>query len=151
MRIKGTDDLKGLVRFASDPGKQTEDDRLILTILDLFQIVGEGRIDFRKGEDDVARRIKRPSRRSSNDPAGYWDLGQGAYWGTYNEAVQIPEGCSLFLQPHDSLMQNGLWHPTLLVRTWAELPGVLLVVNSKGVRMMEGAAISTGFIIESKE
>lgn len=149
MRIKGTDDLKGLIRFASDPERQTEDDRLTFTILDLFQIVGEGRIDYHERQNDVARRIKRPSRRSSNDPAGHWDLGQGAYWGTYNETIQIPEGCSLFLQPHDSLLQNGLWHPTLLIKTWADLTGVLLVVTSKGVRMMEGAAISTGYVIES--
>lgn len=148
MKIIGTDDLKGLLRFAQDPGGQTVDDRLTLTVLNFFQIVGEGRIDLDEDKAEEARRVKRPSRKSARDLAGYWDLAQGAYWVTYNETVQIPDGGSLILQPHQALMRNGLWHPTLVVRDWAEISGVLLVVTARGVRMMENAPISTGFIVK---
>ena len=150
MKIIGTDDLKKLLRFAPDPEGQVENDRIVFTVLQVMQIVGEGRIDFDEGKAEEARRIKRPSRKSSQDPAGNWDLAQGAYWVTYNETVQIPDGGSLILQPHQALMRNGLWHPTLVVRDWAEVPGVLLVVTTRGVRLMEGAPISTGFIVDSK-
>jgi deoxycytidine triphosphate deaminase len=147
MKIVGTGDLKKFLRFARDPEGQVVDDRIILTVLEVTQIVGEGRIDFDEGRGEEARRVKRPSRKSSQDPVGNWDLTQGAYWVTYNETVQIPDGGSLLLQPHQALMRNGLWHPTLVARDWAEVSGVLLVVTARGVRLMEGAPISTGFII----
>ena len=147
MKIVGTDDLKELIRFAVDSNRQTEGDRLTLTVLDIMQIAGEGRIDPDESKAEEARRIKRPSRRSSSDPVGNWDLTQGAYWVTYNESVLIPDEGFLILQPHQALMKNGLWHPTLVVRDWSEMNGVLLVVSAKGVRMMEGAPLSTGFIV----
>ena len=150
MKIIGTTDLKKLLRFARDPDGQVKDDRIILTVMEVTQIVGEGRIDLDEGKAEEARRVKRPSRKSSQDPVGNWDLTQGAYWVTYNETVQIPDGGSLLLQPHLALMRNGLWHPTLVVRDWAEVSGVLLVVTARGVRLMENAPLSTGFIIESK-
>lgn len=150
MRIVETDYLKELFRFARDLDKQTEGDRLTLTILDILQIVGEGCIDINGTGSEEARRVKRPSRKSTRDPSGYWDLTQGAYWVSYNETVQIPGGSSLVLQPHQALLINGLWHPTLIVRDWAEVSGILLVVSAKGVRVIEGAPISTGYIIESK-
>jgi deoxycytidine triphosphate deaminase len=147
MKIIGTSDLKKLLRFARDPDGQVKDDRIILTVLEVTQIVGEGRIDLDESKTEEARRVKRPSRKSSQDPVGNWDLTQGGYWVTYSETVQIPDGGSLLLQPHQALMRNGLWHPTLVVRDWAEVSGVLLVVTARGVRLMEGAPISTGFII----
>jgi deoxycytidine triphosphate deaminase len=148
MKILGTDDLKALLRFAPDPDGQAKDDRIILTVLEVMQIVGEGRIDFDENKAEEARKVKRPSRKSSQDPVGNWDLTQGAYWVTYNETVQIPDEGSLILQPHQALMRNGLWHPTLVIRNWTEVSGVLLVVTARGVRLMEGAPISTGFIIK---
>ena len=148
MKITGTDDLKGVLRFATNPERQTENNRITLTVLDVEQIMGEGRIDPDEGKSEEARRVKRPLRKSSQDPAGNWDLVQGPYWVTYNETVEIPDGSSLILQPHEELMKNGLWHPTLVARDWADVPGILLVVTARGVRLMEGAPISTGFIVQ---
>jgi deoxycytidine triphosphate deaminase len=146
MKIIGTEDLKASLRFALDPQRQTAGDRVVLTVLEIMQIVGEGRIDLDDGKAEEARRIKRPSRKSSSDPAGNWDLAQGAYWMSYNETVQIPDGGILVLQPHQTLMKNGLWHPTLFVPDWKEVQGILVVVTARGVRMMEGSPLSTGFI-----
>ena len=148
MKIVGTGSLKEILRFARDPKEQTDGDRIVLTVLDIMQIVGEGRIDPDAANAEDARRIKRPLRKSTKDAVGNWDLAQGAYWVTYNETVQVPDDASLILQPHEELMKNGLWHPTLVVRDWAEMTGVLLVVSARGVRMMEGSPISTGFIVE---
>ncbi len=147
MKIIETDELKGLLRFATDPEGQTKNDRITLTVLDIMQIMGEGRIDRDEVKGEEARRVKRPSRKSSRDPVGYWDLAQGAYWVTYNETVEIHDEVSLILQPHQALMRNGLWHPTLVVQDWKEVSGILLVVTARGVRLMEGAPLSTGFIV----
>jgi hypothetical protein len=147
MKIIGTDSLKELLRFAPDLEKQTRGDRIVFTMLDIMQITGEGRIDPDENRSEPARRIKRPLRKSARDAAGNWDLSQGVYWVTCSETVQIPDGAALILQPHQQLMENGLWHPTLVIRDWEEFSGVLLVVQAKGVRIMEGAPISTGFIV----
>ena len=147
MKIISSDNLKELLRFASDTEKQTDGDRIVFTVLDIMQITGEGRIGPDKDGSELARRIKRPLRKSSRDTVGNWDLTQGAYWVTLSETVNIPDGATLMLQPHHVLMENGLWHPTLVVRDWAEFTGILLVVSAKGVRIMEGAPISTGFIV----
>lgn len=147
MKITETKDLTELLRFAQDTAAQTAKDRITLTLLDILQIVGEGVVDLDETRAQEARQVKRPSRKSSRDPAGYWDLAQGPYWVTYNENVQIPEGCSLILQPHQAIMKNGLWHPTLLIRDWTEVSGVLLVVSARGVRLVEGAPLSTGFVV----
>lgn len=151
MKFKGSQDLQDLLRFAPRQKQQTEGDRLTLTVLDVIQIVGEGRLDAVETGREEARRVKRPARKSSSEPAGHWDLAQGAYWVTYNETVRIPRGETLVIQPHQELLKNGLWHPTLLIRDWSEVEGVLLMVAARGVRMMEGSPISTGFIIESRQ
>ena len=65
---------------------------------------------------------------------------------TYNETVQIPEEASMILQTHEVLMKNGLWHPTRVIRDWEAFEGVLLVVQAKGVKLMEGSPISTGYV-----
>ena len=151
MKIIGTENLKELLRFSPDPDRQTGDDRITLTVLDVLQIVGEGSISNDDSGSGDARRVKRPARKSAMDPVGYWDLTQGPYWVTYNEMVQIPEGFTLVLQPHSGLLKNGLWHPTLVVRDWAEVSGMLLVISARGARIMENAPLSTGFIIGSQK
>ena len=121
--------------------------KYLLGVISDIQFPKAGKINEKAGIQ-LARRIKRPLRKSNRDAVGNWDLVQGAYWMTCNETVQIPAAAALILQPHQELMENGLWHPTLVVRDWAEFAGVLLVVSAKGVRIMEGAPISTGFIVK---
>ncbi|MDF1536546.1 MAG: hypothetical protein P1S46_08610 [bacterium] len=147
MKFLGSDKLKKLVRFAVDTDEQTSGDRLTLTVLDVLQIAGEGRIARDTGEEDLARRIRRPARKAAGDQAGHWDLVQGPYWVTYNESVRIPDDCALILQPHHAVMVNGLWHPTLVVRDWSEMTGILLMVGARGVRLVEGAPLSTGHMV----
>ena len=61
MKIIGSDSLKELVRFAPDPEKQTCGDRIVLTVLDIMQITGEGSIDPDPQMVEEARLIIRPS------------------------------------------------------------------------------------------
>jgi hypothetical protein len=147
MYFLGSDELKKLVRFAADTDGQPHGNGLTFTVLNVHQITGEGRVAPDSGEEDQARRIQRPARKSVGDPAGHWDLVQGPYWVTYNESVRIPDGGGLILQPHHAIMINGLWHPTLVVRDWTEMSGILLIVGARGVRLVEGAPVSTGNMV----
>jgi len=146
MKFLDSEGLKGLVQSAADTDQQTSGGKVTLTLRDVLQITGEGRVAPDSGEEDLARTIKRPARRTAGDPAGYWELAQGVYRMTYNESVRIPDDGALILQPCEGIMINGLWHPTLVVRDWAEMKGVLLTVGARGVRLEEGAPVSTGYI-----
>jgi hypothetical protein len=146
MKFLDSEGLKELVRFAADTDKQTSGGKVTLTLREILQITGEGRVAPDSGEEDLARTIKRPARRSVGDTAGYWELTQGVYWVTYNESVRIPDDGALILQPHEGVMINGLWHPTLVVRDWADMKGVLLTVGARGVRLEEGASVSIGYV-----
>ncbi|TNF49257.1 hypothetical protein EP232_01630 [bacterium] len=144
-----TEDLANLLRFAVDPQKQTEGGNLILTLLEVQQIMGEARLDFNPENSEDARRIKRPARNVTGEEVGWWDLGQGSYWVTYRERVEIPVGCALFLQPHVRLLRNGIWHPTTLIRDWdRDMDGMMLTVSSRGIRISEKAPVSLGTIIQ---
>ena len=146
MNFLDSESLKKLVRFAGDPEEQTRGGKLTLTLLDVFQITGEGRVAPDADEEDQARTIKRPARKAAGDPEGYWELTQGVYWITYNESVRIPDDGFMILQPGEGIMINGLWHPTLIVREWSEMKGMLLTVGARGVRLVEGAPITTGYL-----
>lgn len=141
-------DLERLLRFALDPVRQSQGGQLALTLLDIEQIMGEGKLGPDGALREDARRVKRPAVRRAGAKQGHWELTQGAYWATYNERIEVPEGALLVLQPHPALLRNGVWHPTMAVRDWdRDGGGVLLVVSARGVRVEESTPISVGFVI----
>ena len=147
MKLARSGELKEHVRFAADPENQTAGDRLTLTLQDVYQIVGEAQIGRFPDTVEEARRIKRPAKKNVGVSFGSWDLVQGAYWVTYNEMVQIPEGAVLYLENHPSLARNGVYQATRIVTSWKDASGTLLMVGAKGVRFFEGSPISTCLMI----
>lgn len=146
------ENLMKILRFAVDPAAQTASGRITLTLLDVEQIMGEGRIDFSGEASEDARRIKRPARKASGEDTGWWDLGQGTYWVAYNERVDIPQGHLLLVQPHVKLMMNGVWHPTLAVEDWdRDMGRVMLSVSSRGVKLSENAPLSSAILLKCPE
>ncbi|UCF31439.1 MAG: hypothetical protein JSV26_03200 [bacterium] len=146
--MRSRDDLKNILRFAVDPDAQTTGGRITLTLLDVEQIMGEGRLDSSGRASENARRIKRPARRAAEEDLGWWDLAQGSYWVAYNERVDVPDGHLLLIQPHVSLMKNGLWHPTVAVEDWdSQMEGMLLLVSSRGVMVSENAPLSVATLV----
>jgi len=143
LKIMKSEELAKLVRFAPDVTAQTAGDRLVLTLFEVFQIVGEAVIGRFPDAIEEARRIKRPARKKVGTSLGAWDLVQGVYWVTYNETVHLPEGAILYLENHPSLATNGVWQATRGVSSWEEVSGTLLRVGAKGVHFSEGAPVST--------
>lgn len=148
MKIIPSKGLGKLLRFAPDPISQTARDRLTLTLLEIYQIIGEAVVDRYPDTVEEARRIKRPAKKAAGAAVGHWDLVQGTYWVTYNETVNIPEDTVLFLESHPSLHRNGVFHASATITDWSEISGVLLMVGARGVRLTEGAPISVGRMIQ---
>ncbi len=142
-------ELRGILQFAPDPEAQTTDGRLIFTLMRIEQILGEGKVAVSPEGSEDARRVKRPARGSTGDESdAWWELGEGSYLITYNEKLDVPEGGTLVIQPHASVMKNGLWHPTLFVRDWdRDMEAVLMVVSVRGLRIQENSPVSVGYIM----
>lgn len=149
MKVARSDELKEHIRFAADPEAQTADNMVTLTLQDVYQIAGEAQIGRFPDTVEDARRIKRPAKKKVGASFGSWDLVQGAYWVTYNEMVQIPEGAVLYLENHPSLARNGVWQATRIVTSWKDVSGTLLMVGAKGVRLFEGSPVSVCLMIRS--
>ena len=147
VKIVGSEELVKLVRFAPDVTTQTRGNRLILTLYEVFQIVGEAVVGRIPDTVEEARRIKRPARKKVGTSQGSWDLVQGVYWVTYNEKVRIPEGAVLYLENHPSLAANGIFQATRVVSTWNEVSGTLLMVGAKGVHLFEGSPVSACLMV----
>ena len=147
LKIVGSEELVKLVRFAPDVTAQTQGNRLVLTLYEVFQIVGEAVVGRIPDTVEEARRIKRPARKKVGTSRGSWDLVQGVYWVTYNEKVRIPEGAVLYIENHPSLAENGLFQATRIVTTWNDVSGALLMVGAKGVHVFEGSPVSTCLMI----
>lgn len=112
-----------------------------LTAADVRRLATPGRIDF--GGDELAAAETRPVETLKRDPGddyGWWHLARGTYLLSHNEALALPDGESLQLQPRTALLERGVSHPTLSV---TELPAVPLQVGGAGVRVKENARVST--------
>ncbi len=149
MRFLTDEELRRILQFAPDPEAQTTDGRLIFTLMRIEQILGEGKVAVSSDGSEDARRVKRPARGSTDEgSAAWWELGEGSYLITYNEKLDVPEGGTLVIQPHASVMKNGLWHPTLFVRDWdRDMEAVLMVVSVRGLRIQENSPVSVGYIM----
>ena len=144
MKAVLSEELVKLVRFAPDPKSQTARNRLTLTLLEIYQIVGEAVIGRYPDTVEEGRRIKRPAKKTAGAAVGYWDLVQGVYWVTYNETVNVPEDSVLFLESHPSLARNGVVQDSRTVTDWSDVSGTLLMVGARGVRLLEGSPLSIG-------
>lgn len=150
MRILSPAELSPLVRFSPRPDRTIEDGAVLFTLLDLSQIVGEGRIDLEGFPEDLARTVKRPAKVAEGGAAGegWWELAAGTYLARFNERVRTPPGSLLLVQPHPRLVQNGAWHLPVFWRTPEEQErGLLLVVGSKGVKVRENAPVSLATVL----
>ncbi|TKX81455.1 dCTP deaminase [Halorubrum sp. SD626R] len=119
---------------------QTEGSGVDLTVAEVYEMTGAGRVDFGGGELEAA--ATEPHEREMRDPDdeyGWWSLDPGTYLVEYNESISGSD-LRFTVQTRDALLERGAFHPTLRV---AELPRVPLSVGGAGIRIKENARIST--------
>ena len=119
---------------------QTEGSGVDLTVAEVYEMTGAGRVDFGGGELEAA--ATEPHEREMRDPDdeyGWWSLDPGTYLVEYNESVSGSD-LRFTVQTRDALLERGAFHPTLRV---AELSRVPLSVGGAGIRIKENARIST--------
>ncbi|OYR52679.1 dCTP deaminase [Halorubrum sp. Ea8] len=119
---------------------QTEGDGVDLTVAEVYEITGPGRVDFGGGELEAAS--AEPHEREKRDPEDeyeWWSLDPGTYLIEHNESI-AGNDLRFAVQTRDALLERGAFHPTLRV---TELSRVPLSVGGAGIRIKENARVST--------
>jgi len=134
--VEYTQFLEGIVHEPS----QTEGRGFDLTVAEVYEITGPGRVDFGGGELEAAEiEAHESEKRHDDDDYEWWHLDEGQYLVDYNESLTSEE-MSFVVQTRDELLARGAFHPTLHV---TELPKAPLSVGGAGLRIKENARIST--------
>ncbi|QSG03537.1 dCTP deaminase [Natranaeroarchaeum sulfidigenes] len=129
------DALDGIVHEPT----QRHDDRVDLTVREVFEVREPGRVDFGGGELEDAELVPHDRTwRNDDDEYQWWGLDAGQYLIEYNERLDIDERA--VLQVRDELRARGVFHPTLHVDTLSMVP---LSVAAGGLQLKENARVST--------
>ena len=129
---------RGLVEDYVDLDKQLTPNGFDLTVDEIHEFEGEGRLDFSNDE----RVIPDTEKLEASD--GWWDLGPGCYKIRTNEVVDLPSDVIGFAYPRSSLLrmgctiENGVWDAGY--RGKSEF--LLIVENEDGVRIQEDARVN---------
>jgi hypothetical protein len=118
---------------------QVTDHGVELSVAEVFDHTGPGRVDFGGGELQPAAVEPRPTAlRNPDDDYEWWELEPGTYLIEYNERL-VDDG-PYRLQTRDAVRQRGAFHPTLDVEALDRVP---LHVGPGGLRLKENARVST--------
>jgi len=134
-------DLTSFVDGIVHEPTQTEGRGLDLTVTEIYEVAGPGRVDFGGGELEPADLAPHdPRYRHEDDDYEWWHLGPGQYLLEYNESLAVPEDAVATVQTRDAVRERGTFHPTLHVQ---ELGHVPLSVGGAGLKLKENARVST--------
>ena len=134
-------DLTSFVDGIVHEPTQTEGRGLNLTVTEVYEVTGPGRVDFGGGELEYADVDPHDRHyRNEDDDYQWWDLSAGQYLLAYNESLALPDDMVATIQTRDAVRARGAFHPTLSVR---DLDGVPLSVGGAGLKCKENARVST--------
>ncbi len=133
-----SDPAEYVTDIVHEPSQRT-DAGFDLTVSDVYEIVGPGRVDFGGGELEPAETVPHKSeKRNPEDDYEWWTLSAGQYLLEYNES--LTGEATVTLQPRTELLERGVSHPTLHV---SSLPRVPLSVGGAGIKIKANARVST--------
>jgi len=127
---------------------QVRDGAVDLTVSEIYEVHGPGRVDFGGGELTEADLVPH-SRiwRDEEDDYQWWHLEAGTYLLEYNESLSTDAlAGEALLQPRTEILERGASHPSLRLD---RLPRVPLTVGGAGIRLKENARVSRLSTVDS--
>lgn len=116
-----------------------------LTVANIFEFEGAGKLDFSNKERLLPQgRELPPQKENSQDRFGWWNLAKGVYKIRTNEAVNLPNDLVALAFTRTSLLrmgvftQHGVWDAGFSGR--GEF--VLVVANESGVMLKQNARVA---------
>jgi deoxycytidine triphosphate deaminase len=139
-------DLTAFVDGIVHEPTQTEGRGLDLTVTEVYEVAGPGRVDFGGGELEPADLEPHDRRyRDEDDDYEWWHLDAGQYLLEYNESLSVPADTVATVQTRDAVRERGAFHPMLRVAEFGRVP---LSVGGAGLMLKENARVSTVLGIE---
>jgi deoxycytidine triphosphate deaminase len=134
-------DLTAFVDGIVHEPTQTEGHGVDLTVTEVYEVTGPGRVDFGGGELEPADLDPHDRQyRNEDDDYEWWHLDAGQYLLAYNESLALPDDSVATVQSCDAVRARGAFHPTLRVESLDHVP---LSVGGAGLRLKENARVST--------
>lgn len=128
---------------------QIEQDKVYLTVKQIYLLGEKGRLDFSGKELSVAKRKSiSPEKKLPEDKYGWWKLNQGTYLIEFNERVNLNEEEVAILQPREELLQNCCFHPFLILTSKDKISPIPLSVGCRGMEIKQNARVSVLRIIK---
>ena len=114
-----------------------------LTVKNIFAPDPTGRVDFGGGEYMPAGRMAvAPLRRNPEDKYQWWELGRGAYFVEFNEALELPADEMALLEPDERLLRAGASHTSNFLRGRIAPVEALLQVEALTMMVKQNARVS---------
>ena len=129
---------KPLITGFIDLDKQVQMHGFDLTVSDVFEISGEGIVDFSNAERKIPE-----ARKLETDENGFWTLKPGVYKVKTNEFVNIPLDMGAFAQTRSTLLRmgaqasNGFWDAGFSGKS----EFLINVINPNGIKMKKNARV----------
>ena len=138
--FEAADRIKNLIHKDT----QTGEDKVYLTVKQIYFLDKKGSLDFGGKELSVGERKPLPSKeKNSEDKYGWWNLNQGTYLVEFNEQIELREKEIAILESRQELLQNGCFHPLRIITPEEKLSFIPLNVGSQGIDIKQNARIST--------
>ncbi len=124
-----------LVQGMLDPEVQVQPAGIDLTLAKVFELEGEGIIDFSN------ERRKLPKYKEIVPKDGYWMLEKGTYNATMNEYIKLPNNIAAIVLPRSSALVCGIEAHSALWDPGYEGRGFLHFTITRDVKIYENARI----------
>ncbi len=128
---------------------QTGEDKVYLTVKQIYSLDKKGSLDFGGSELNLAERKPLLAKKKlTEDKYGWWSLSQGTYLIEFNEQIELREKEIAILESRKELLQNGCFHPLRIITPEQKLSFIPLNVGSQGIDIKQNACISTLRIVK---
>ena len=122
---------------------QTGEDKVYLTVKQIYSLDKKGSLDFGGKELNLAKRKPLlPKKKLSEDKYGWWSLNQGTYLVEFNEQIELRDKDIAILEPREELLCNCSFHPLRIITPEEKLSFIPLNVGSQGIDIKQNARIS---------
>ena len=123
--------------------RQTGEDKVYLTVKQIYSLDKKGSLDFGGSELNLAeRKPLLPKKKVREDKHGWWNLDQGTYLVEFNEQIELKEKEIAILESREELLHNCSFHPLRIITPKEKLSFIPLNVGYQGIDIKQNARIS---------
>ena len=119
-----------------------------LTVKEIRKVDAGGALDFGGSEfQEASTTLVEPEKKSTEEPYGWWKLGQGNYLMKFNEKIDLKNQGVIMIFPHSRLLAAGGSHPPIMIDDPSEDIQIVLGVGAQGLAIKQNARVSKALVL----